>query len=77
MGATSHKHDLAETKSDCAAGHFARHQPAGLPHVAAEAVPASVLFSYWLIGFVTDLIMAQPSYPIPLAQAPPHRLPMF
>ena len=77
MGAASHKHALADTKSDCAACYFAHHQPAGLPPVTAEAVPVSALVSYWPVGFVTYLFMARPSYLIPLAQAPPRQIPTF
>jgi hypothetical protein len=77
MGAASHKHALADTKSDCAACYFAHHQPAGLPPVAIDAVPVSALVSYLPIGLVTYLFMAQPSYLIPLAQAPPHQLPTY
>lgn len=73
MGAAAHKHALADTKSDCAACYFAHHQPAGLPPVSVEAAPAAALISYWPIGIVTYLFMAQPSYLIPLAQAPPRQ----
>lgn len=75
MGAATHKHAVANTKSDCAACYFAHHQPAGLPPMIVEAVPAPASVSYWPIGIVTYRFMAQPSYLIPLAQAPPHQLP--
>lgn len=75
MGATSHKHALADTKSDCAACDFVHHQPAGLPPIIVEALPATVLVAYRPVGPGLYRFVSRPSHLIPQPQAPPRHHP--
>ena len=77
LGAASHKHAYADTKSDCAACFFVHHQPAGLPPTSAEAVAVPALVSYLPVVLGVHRFIAQASYMIPLAQAPPRPLSPF
>jgi hypothetical protein len=71
LGVSFHKHAYADAKTDCASCTFAQTLPPALPATHAAAVPALDLVTVLVHSCKFQLFLAQPSYLIPLSQAPP------
>jgi hypothetical protein len=71
LGVSFHQHAYADTKTDCASCTFAQTLPPALPATEVAAVAAMDLVTELIHSCKFQLFLAQPSYLIPLSQAPP------
>lgn len=71
LGVAYHHHDYADTTSVCATCDFDQYLPPTLPSTTVAAIPALEAISYPIATAARYISFFQPSYLIPLAQAPP------
>jgi hypothetical protein len=71
LGTAFHKHDVAESRSDCAACSFVHHLPTGLPELNVGLPPVMLMLVYRLAGIGAYHFLPRTSYLIPRSQAPP------
>lgn len=71
LGVAFHKHDYADTGSDCASCTFTHHLPSGLPDLHSDVPPSVAPLSYRVLAAVAYHFVAPVSFLIPRSQAPP------
>jgi hypothetical protein len=71
LGVAFHKHDYADTRSDCASCSFTHHLPSGLPDLQIDVPPSVARLSYAILVATAYRFVAPVSFLIPRSQAPP------
>lgn len=71
LGVAYHAHAYSDTTTHCATCDFDQYLPPALPPSTVFAVPVAEAVSYPIAAAKAYISFFQPSYLIPLAQAPP------
>ena len=74
LGTGYHHHDLTKVDDDCVSCVLAAHMPSGPPDVSIHVEPTVALLIYLVAVAPLYVFLGQPSYLIPLSQAPPRRV---
>jgi hypothetical protein len=72
IGAGFHHHDVLEESDDCVSCYMVAHVPSPMPPVSLDVLPSLTILPYQIASLPIYLFVAQQSYLIPHAQAPPH-----
>lgn len=71
LGVAYHDHAYSDTSTHCATCDFDQYLPPALPPSTVSAVPVATAVAYPIAAAKAYVSFSQPSYLIPLAQAPP------